>query len=115
VLVVVAVIALDAVVAREVALQGREHRQAELVLAFAKAVEERADVLPVGFTALDDEPVFGERVDRIAIVDAGHEIAPSEAIQQVGNVLRHYELGIREGVHQEHFVPLFERDTDVED
>ena len=47
-LVVLAVVPLDAVVAREVALQRRQHGDAELVLALAHVVEELLEVLPLG-------------------------------------------------------------------
>ena len=69
-LVVFAVIALDAVVAREVALQRRQHRHAQLILSGAEVVEEVLDVAAVGLAALDDEAVLGERGERFALARA---------------------------------------------
>ena len=67
VLVVVAVIALDAVVAREVALQRGQHRDPQLLVILADVVEELVEP-GVRLAAGDDEAVLGQRVDRLALV-----------------------------------------------
>ena len=75
-LVVFAVIALDAVVAGEVALQRRQHGDAQLILAGAEVVEEVLDVLAIRLAALDDEAVLGERRDSVALGIAGPDVNP---------------------------------------
>ena len=115
VLVVVAVIALDAVVAGEVALQRGEHRHAQLLAASRTSRKNALQVVAVGVAALDDEAVLGERADGVALLarPAGR-IAVLESIQQRRHVGRHDQLGIGERVHQEDLVLVFEGNTDVE-
>ena len=68
VFVVVAVVALKAVVAGEIALQRRQHRHAHLLGVFAVVGEELVQRLGVGRAAGDDEAVFGQRHQRFALV-----------------------------------------------
>ena len=113
-LVVLAVVALDAVVAREVALQRGQHRDAQLILAGAEFGEEVLDVPAVRLAALDDESVLGERGEGLAFAHVRRESVATEAVEQVRHLARHDELGVREGVHQEHLVSIGERNTNVE-
>ena len=119
VLVVVAVIPLEAVVAGKVALQRRQHRDAHLLGVFAVVREELVQRFGVGRAARDDESVLGERHERlarVAVEPLGCERRGSsrQTIEQAGDVLRDDELRVRERVHQEHFAAFGERDTNVE-
>jgi hypothetical protein len=106
------VIALDAVVAREVALQGREHRDLERVGVLAHVAEElrqRAALrLPVG----DDEALLGELRQRIVFF-RGPRAAFAESIEQIDDVVADDQLRVGERVHQEH-VRAVERHTNGE-
>ncbi len=115
-LVVFAVVALDAVVAGEVALERREDGHAQLILSRPKVVEEVLDVAPIGFAALDDEAVLGERAESFALVTVGieREAAAADAVEEVRDLARHDQLRVREGVHQEHLVAIREGDTNIE-
>jgi hypothetical protein len=42
------------------------------------------------------------------------QVAAADAIEQAGNVRRHEQLRIGEGIHQEHLVALRQRHLDVE-
>ena len=78
-------------------------------------MEEGAQVVAIGVAALDDEAVFGERADGVALL-ARPAARPAvlEFIQQRRHVGRHDQLGIGERVHQEDLVLVFEGDTYVE-
>jgi hypothetical protein len=67
-LVVFAVIALKAVIAREIALQRRQNRDAQRLGVVARAGEKFVQRLAVGVAARDDEPVVGQRDERLALV-----------------------------------------------
>src|SRR5207245_4969239 len=64
-LVVVAVIALEAVVAREIALQRGQHRDPELRRIMANGGEILVERAPLRLAVRDDEPVFGEDAERV--------------------------------------------------
>ena len=119
VLVVVAVVALEAVVAGEVALQRRQHRHAHLLGVFAEVREELVQRLGVGRAARHDEPVLGERDQRFARI--GCRAARARAtpdrrkpIEQPGDVLGDDQLRVGQRVHQEHLAAIGEWDTNVE-
>ena len=106
VLVVVAVIALDAVVAREVALQRRQHRDAQRAGALADVPEEGVQVAPLAVPVGDDEAVLGELFDRLALflVRGRPRLVATHPIEQIDNVAAHDELRVCKRVHQEHVV-----------
>ena len=107
-LVVVAVIALEAVVAGEVALERRQQRDVQ----FGGVVLDRVEVLveraPVRLAVRHQEAVL-RRAASIASRSLHPESSPlavarREAVEQSGHVRRHHELRVGERVHQEHFV-----------
>ena len=100
-LVVFAVIALDAVVAREVALERRQDRDPELILAGAELGEEILDVPAVGLAVLDDESVLGEGGECVALAHVGRETLAAQPVRGVPIPPATRWLGVREGVHQE--------------
>ena len=83
VLVVIAVIALEAVVAGEVALQGRQHRHPHLLGVFAVVGEELVQGLRVGRPAGHDEAMLGQRDERLALV------VVQSLGRQRGRIVRH--------------------------
>ena len=119
VLVVVAVVSLEAVVAREIALQRRQNRDAQLLGVFAGVRKELVQRLPVGLAARDDEPVLGQRDERLPVFDV-QRLGPharrgvAHAIEQRGDVGRHHELRVRQRVHQEHIAAIAEGNANVE-
>ena len=119
VFVVIAVIALKAVVAGEIALQRREHRDAHLLGVFAVVGEELVQRFGVRRPAGNDEAVFRQCHQRFALI-AGELFrrqrrgVARQAIEQTGNLVRDDELRVGKGVHQEHLAPLREWDTKVE-
>ena len=113
-LVVVGVIALEAVVAGEVALQRRQNRDVQLrrvALHLGQILIERA---PVGVAALDQESVLVQERKRFELVLVLPDHRVGRPIEQGGDVARHDELGVGERIHQEDFAPLIERHTKVE-
>ena len=108
-------IALDAVVAGEVALQRREDGDAKLFPAFVHVGEEVLDVLPVGFAAFDEEPVLDERQQRFALaLVRRRESGLARPIEQLHHVLADDELRVRERVQQKHVGAILERHAHVE-
>ena len=114
VLVVIAVIALDAVVAGEVALQRGQHGDPQLAAILAHVVEELVERLMVRGAALDDEAVVDQGLDRLALVGGELPLTAGDPVQHVGHVARHNQLCVRKRVHQEDVVATIERDTYVE-
>ena len=45
---------------------------------------------------------------------AEREAVAAQAVEEVRHLARHDQLRVREGVHQEHLVPIRERDTNIE-
>jgi hypothetical protein len=111
---VVAVVALEAVIAREVALQSREDRDLQLVTVLAYVPEEVLETAPLRFTALDNEAVLNERVEGLALVVVESGSAGSNPLEQRRDVGRNQHLRVREGVHEEHLVTLGKRHLYVE-
>ena len=119
VFVVVAVVALKAVIAREIALQRRQHRHAHLLGVFAVIGEELVQRFGVGGAARHDEAVLGQRhqrFPRVAVEPIGRKRrgVVGQAIEQAGDVVRDDQLRVGQRVHQKHFAPLGECDTKVE-
>ena len=117
-LVVFPMVALEAVVARKIALERRQHRHAQLVGVLADVAEPLRDVLALGVAVVNDEPMLGEREQRVPL-DGGQGacFGAGQAVQQRRNVARDDQLRIGERVHQEHVVlPAhgIERHADVE-
>jgi hypothetical protein len=114
VLVVLPVIALDAVITGEVALQRRQHRDAQLTGVLADVPEELLQRLALRGAALDHEAVGREGIDRV-LFGRGERVRPiGRAIEHVGHLPRHDQLRIGEGVHQEQVVGAVDRHTDIE-
>ncbi len=67
-LVVVAVVALEAVVARKIALQRGQDGDAELARIVVKIREKLVERRAVGLSVLHDEPMFGQRDQCLALV-----------------------------------------------
>ncbi len=107
VLVVVPVVTLNAVVAREIALQGRQDGDPQLASIFADRVEELFERLPVGLPALDDEAVLRKRPDDVALLRRELRMLLAHAVEHIGHVTGNNELRIGEGVHQEHALLTF--------
>ncbi len=73
-------IALNAVVAREIALQRGEDSHAQLVLSGPELGEEILDVLVVGGAALDDEAVLGKGGKCFALAHIRHEAVAAQTV-----------------------------------
>jgi hypothetical protein len=113
------VIALEAVVARKIALQRGENRDAQLARVLAHVGEELVHRGSIRGAVVDDEPVLGERDERfarVAVESVGCERLRigRKTIEQTGDVVRDNQLRVGESVHQEHFAAVSERDTNVE-
>jgi hypothetical protein len=115
------VITLNAVVACEIALQGREHRDAELVRSLVDVLKELFESLPFLGPAPDDEAVLGEGRDGIALVVAqrGDRLGArsfGEPVEKRRDVVSDHQLCVGEGVEQEYVVAgrASERHTNVE-
>ena len=81
--------------------------------------EEVVDVLPLRPPIGDDEAVVAQQIDGAALV-AGElverrVVALADAIEQRRDIRRDQQLRVGERVHQEHFVPLGQRHTKIED
>ncbi len=70
----------------------------------------------IGFTALDDEAVLGEGVNRFALfgVRRAREAVVTQAIEEVRHFARDDELRVGERVHQENVAPIRQWDTNIE-
>jgi hypothetical protein len=115
--VVLAVIALDAVPAREVALQRRENRDTQVAGVVAELFEPLFERAPLGDTPVRHEPVFHQRLDRVPRLgteELGCPLPGLQAIEQVDDIWRHAELSVSQRVHEEH-AAIGQRDADVED
>ena len=118
--VVVAVIALEAVVAGKITLQRRQDGDMQLAAIIGRPGEEAVQCLLIGGAIGDEESVGGQDVDcftRIVIERAG--IAGfSHSIEQCGHIARHHQLSVGQRVHEEHVVGRparpSERDPKVE-
>src|SRR4029453_431682 len=84
--VVVAVVSLEAVVAREVALQRRQNRDPQLFARLPELPEELLELTPVRLTAFDDEAVFLERRERLGFLRAERVVTGAHAIQHVCDI-----------------------------
>ena len=114
-LVVVAVIALEAVVAREVALQRRENGDVQLGAVALDRREVLVERPAVGVAVGDEEAVLLEQIERVALSRRRRSRSSSpDSIEQRGDVRRHDELRVGQRVHQEHVVAPVERHTKVE-
>ena len=80
-LVVVAVVTLEAVVAREVALQRGKHGHAQLVGVLAHVGEVLRQRLLLAVSTVDDEAVLDQRVDRLALVGIERALARLDPVQ----------------------------------
>jgi hypothetical protein len=107
-------VALEAVVACEVALEGREHRHPKLIGVIPHCGEIVFQRILLVLTVVDDEPVLNKRFDRFAFLGVERALAVLNPIQKHGNVGRDEELGVGEGVHQKHLVCLREHHLQVE-
>ena len=104
-LVVVAVVALEAVVAREVALQRREHRHLHLLGVFAQVGEVLAQrrAAPRRGSRRRSRSRSGYRSCRVRRRRSA--VSPrADPLEQLGDIGRDEQLRVREGVHQEHVV-----------
>ncbi len=113
VLVVVAVVTLNAVAAREVALQRGQHRHPQLIAALPDRVKELAEVPAIRGTVLYEKAVLREGAQGLPLLVRPALPGAVDAVEQTGDLARDNELGIGESVHQEHFVP-FKWYADVE-
>ena len=117
-LVVVAAIALIAIVAGEVALHRRQHGDVQLRGIALHRVEELIDVLPLSAPIADEEAVLAQQIDRLALV-AGElvergVIAFADSVEKRRDIGRHHQLRVGERVHQEHFIAIRQRHTEIE-
>ena len=110
----VPVVALETVVAREVALERRQDGHAELLGVLAEILEVLAEGGALVLAAPDDESVLHERLDRAQLLLVEGGVAARDAGQQPAHLVRRDELRVREGVHQEHLVPVRQRHVHVE-
>jgi hypothetical protein len=113
VLVVVAVVALDAVVAREVALQRRQHRHAELIGVFAHVLEILIELAALALAIGHQKTVFRQCGECLLFVAAPLGRLRG-AREQRRHISRHQQLRVRERVHQEHFIAAWHRHLHVE-
>src|SRR5262249_802613 len=111
-LVVVAVIALKAVIAGEIALQRREHSDIELRRIVRDLLEVTVEGVAIVIASWGYESVFNQLIERSARLDV-QDVRIDLRVEQRGNVRRHNRLSIRQRVHQKHVV-TFERHTKVE-
>ena len=109
----VVVIALDAVVAREVALQRGEHRHSQLISVLSNLTKERRQGLTLRLAAVDHEAVLDQRLQGLALLVAEASVVV-RPVQQRGDIGRDPQLRVREGVHEEHLVAIRERHLHVE-
>ena len=117
-LVVVAVIALEAVVAGEVALQRRQQGNAELggvVLDRREVLVERASGPPARFGTRKPFSDSSASASRSSSLTGWNGPLAREPVEQVRHLRRHHELRVGERVHEEHFVPRRQRHTNIED
>jgi hypothetical protein len=114
-LVVVAVVALEAVVACEVALEGREDRDAQLIGILAHRGEVLVQRLRLLLALADDEAVLDEGFDRLLLLRVERALSVLDPVEQTGHVGRDEKLRIGEGVHQEHLVALRQGHPHIED
>ncbi len=113
-------IALKAVIAREVALERRQNRDVQLALVGGGSREKPIE-RPLVFRAIgDEESVVLENVDgftRVA-VELARVARRREPVEKGRHVARHDQLRVSQRVHQEHIVwrPALpgERDPKVE-
>ena len=111
-------VALQAVVAGEVALERRQDRDPELGCVLPDVVEELLKSVALGLSVFDHEAVLGKLVQRRsllhveAVENLGRGLEPVEQPRHVG---RHDELRVGERVHDEHVVPIRQGDLCVED
>lgn len=107
-------VALEAVVTREVALKGRQNGEMHLLRVIAEVVKELVQSIPFGFPVVDDEPVAGQFVERGALLIVKIEplyrarlcicCVGIESVEKRSDVGRDDELRVGEHVHQEHVV-----------
>ena len=108
-LVVVAVVALEAVVAGEVALQRRQHRDVQLgrvALDRGRGTSSSARAIGVAARRRGSRcPRAASSASRSSVGRVADELAARRAaIEQRRDVARHHQLRVGERVHQEHFV-----------
>jgi hypothetical protein len=112
-LVVIAVIALEAVVAREVALQRGQHGDLEVLGVLAQLREVLVNRTLLVIAALDHEAVFDQRVDGVTLVGVERGLAARNPIEQSGDIRSRDDLRVGKRVHQEQSVALRKRHLEV--
>jgi len=78
------VIPLEAVIARHVALQRREHRDVQLGRIALHGREKVVDLPSLSVPVGDDEPVLAQRVERVDFVT--RELVQGDAVAAVGSI-----------------------------
>ena len=116
-LVVIAVVPLEAVVARKVALEGGEDRHAHLVGAFAHVAEVRRELRPLLVPSVGQKAVLGEQRERFPLLCAPVRLVAGgpRPLEQRRDFFRDDDLRVREGVQQKHLAAILQRNADVED
>jgi hypothetical protein len=85
--VVIAMVALEAVIAGKITLERREHGHAQLLCALAQVGEILPKIGPLTLAALDDEAVFDERVKSVTLFVIHRAFAAGYPVKQTCDIL----------------------------